>query len=57
MDVWLTQAKTYYVGMRLTEAEAKKLHHLIYDSSVLIGLEVQLAEKLRELDELKRKEG
>lgn len=57
MDVWLTQAKAYYVDMRLTEAEAKKLHHLIYDSSVLIGLEVQLAEKLRELDELKRKEG
>lgn len=56
MDVRLTEAKVYYVDIRLTEAEAKKLHHLIYDSSVLVGLEVKLAEKLRDLCELKRKE-
>lgn len=46
----------HYIDIRLSEVDAKKLHHVLYFSGVLGTLESGLAEKLRELDELKRKE-
>lgn len=56
MNVRVTEDRVHYIDIRLSEVDAKKLHHVLYFSGVLGTLESGLAEKLRELDELKRKE-